>query len=127
MLWERAPDTPHNRVAPLNFVDWSEQNHTFAKMAAVSGGGRTRFVRAVLLIGSPVKRSRPRSSMFSASGPLAGRTFVSDDASTRTRVVVISEGLWRSHFAAEEGLIGSTIVLDGQPFTVIGIVGRLRP
>jgi putative ABC transport system permease protein len=122
MLWEHAPDTPHNRVAPLNFVDWSEQNHTFAMMAAVSGGGRT-----LIRPGSSPERLAGQavtSAFFDVLGvrPLAGRTFVSDDASTRTRVVVISEGLWRSHFAAEEGLIGSTIVLDGQPFTVIGIV-----
>ena len=51
MLWEAAPAWPHNRVAPLNFVDWSEQNRTFSGMAAIAGGGRTldssgRFARA---------------------------------------------------------------------------------
>jgi hypothetical protein len=30
MLWEAPPGGTHNRVAPLNFVDWSEQNRTFA-------------------------------------------------------------------------------------------------
>ena len=36
MIWEAPPDYAYNRVAPLNFVDWSEQNHTFAAMAAIS-------------------------------------------------------------------------------------------
>jgi hypothetical protein len=41
MLWEAPPDTTHNRVAPLNYVDWSEQNQTFSAMAAIAGAGRT--------------------------------------------------------------------------------------
>src|SRR4029079_6686829 len=41
MLWERSPRLPHNRVSPLNFLDWSEQQHAFASFAAISGGSRT--------------------------------------------------------------------------------------
>src|SRR5437763_1716047 len=41
MLFERPPGGfAHNRVSPLNFVDWSEQNQVFSSMAAVSGGSR---------------------------------------------------------------------------------------
>src|SRR5215471_19230845 len=40
MLWEHAPSYARNRVSPLNFADWSEQNHTFASMAAVAGFSR---------------------------------------------------------------------------------------
>src|SRR3954462_4490341 len=41
MLWERSPRFAHNRVSPLNFLDWSEQQHAFASIAAVAGGSRT--------------------------------------------------------------------------------------
>lgn len=41
MLWEAPPKATHNRVAPLNYVDWSEQNRTFSAMAAVAGGSQT--------------------------------------------------------------------------------------
>src|SRR5256885_2426616 len=41
MLWERSPRFPHNRVSPLNFLDWSEQQQAFASVAAIAGGGRT--------------------------------------------------------------------------------------
>src|SRR5262249_53340565 len=41
MLWEHPPSFARNRVSPLNFLDWSEQNHSFAAMTAISGGGRT--------------------------------------------------------------------------------------
>src|SRR5262245_24614043 len=41
MLWEHPPGYARNRVSPLNFQDWAEQNHAFSAMAAVAGGGRT--------------------------------------------------------------------------------------
>jgi hypothetical protein len=39
MLREPPPSCPRNRVSPLNFLDWSEQNRAFASMAAVARGG----------------------------------------------------------------------------------------
>src|SRR4051795_4519152 len=41
MLWERSPDNPHNRAAPLNFLDWHDRNTAFEALAGVAGGGRT--------------------------------------------------------------------------------------
>src|SRR4051812_12977836 len=41
MLWERSTRFAHNRVSPLNFLDWSEQQQAFEAVAAVAGGGRT--------------------------------------------------------------------------------------
>src|SRR5260370_14192475 len=40
-VWERAPGFNRNAMSPLNFLDWSEQNHVFASMAAVSARGRS--------------------------------------------------------------------------------------
>ena len=53
----------------------------------------------------------------------AGRGFVADDdyAGTRSMVVVISDGLWRSMFGADPGAAGRTIRVNGHPFTVVGI------
>src|SRR5438552_16074535 len=40
MLWEHPPGYARNRVSPLNFLDWSEQNHVFESMAAVVSANR---------------------------------------------------------------------------------------
>ena len=53
--------------------------------------------------------------------PLAGRTFRDDDPPD---VVVIAEGLWRRRFGAEPSSIGRSITLDGQPYTVIGVMSE---
>ena len=41
MLWEKPPGFDHNRVSPLNLVDWTEQNQVFSSMAGVVSSGRT--------------------------------------------------------------------------------------
>jgi putative ABC transport system permease protein len=122
MLWEHAPAYAHNRVSPLNFLDWSEQNHSFTSMAAVAGGGRT------LTSASGVAERIPGQSVTTAFfdvlgiAPIAGRTFRPDDDVPQPNVVVIGERFWRSHMDGDAGAIGRILRLDGQPFTVVGIV-----
>src|SRR5262249_39991695 len=122
MVWERSPARGRNRVSPLNFVDWNEQNDAFDALAAVSGGGR-------ILTGAGAEPERiPGQSVttafFDVLGvkPTKGRTFVDADAQLKPNVVVISERLWKRRFGQAPDLIGRTIVLDSEPFTVIGVV-----
>ena len=122
MLWERSTRFAHNRVSPLNFLDWSEQQHAFASVAAVAGGGRTLTGNgggAERIAGQAVT-----SRFFEVLGirAVAGATFDPDDVARRPGVVVISERLWRSHFGGAAAAIGRAITLDGQPFTIIGVV-----
>ncbi len=121
MLWEAPPDYAYNRVAPLNFVDWSEQNHTFVAMAAVSGGGKT-LTRAGQLP-ERIAGQAVTSHFFDVLGvvPVAGRTFLAADAAPDARSVVISERLWRTHFGGDPRLVGHTLDLDGEAHTVVGI------
>ncbi len=122
MLAEAAPDYAYNRVAPLNFVDWSEQNRTFTSMAAVSGAFKTLSTRDG--IPERIPGQAVTTAFFDVLGvrPLAGRTFVRDDQRSDARVVVLSERLWQSRFGGDPRLIGRTIPLDGQPHIVVGIM-----
>ncbi|HWZ34403.1 MAG TPA: ABC transporter permease [Bryobacteraceae bacterium] len=121
-LYEHPPGYAYNRVAPLNYADWSEQSHSFVSMAALSTASRA------LSTNNGVAESIPGESVtftfFDLLGvkPVAGRTFVVEDAKPGTRVVVISERLWKSRFGGDPKLIGNTIPLDSRPFTVIGVV-----
>jgi predicted permease len=55
--------------------------------------------------------------------PILGRSFApEDDQQGRDRVALISEGLWRSRFGADPGLVNRTITLDGIAHAVIGIM-----
>ena len=122
MLWEAPPDTTHNRVAPLNYVDWSEQNRTFSAMAAIAGAGRTLTRPGALperIAGQSVT-----TRFFDVLGvvPIAGRTFRADDAAPAAHAVVIGERLWRSHFGGDPSLVGRSVRFDGVPHTVVGVI-----
>src|SRR5258708_24114355 len=121
MLWEHPPGYAHNSVAPLNFLDWSEQNQVFSDMAAVSGGSRSFNTAGGT---EKIPGQSVTASLFDVLGvkPIAGRTFTRDDAAQKSKVVVLSDRFWNSHFARDPKLVGNTIKLDGEPFTVIGIV-----
>src|SRR4051812_20420511 len=121
MLWERSPRFAHNRVSPLNFLDWSEQQQAFESVAAIAGGART-------LTGAGGEAERiPGQAVtwqfFDTLGvrPIAGTMFTAQDSSDRRTIVVISERLWRNRFGADRSVVGREILLDGQPYTVVGV------
>jgi putative ABC transport system permease protein len=126
MVWERAPRTPRVPVSPMNLSDWAAQSQSFESFAAImlgAGGGP--------LLATPdgsvqsVDRQTVTAGFFDVLGvtPVAGRTFLPSDAiGQTTTVIVMAEGVWRTRFGGDPALVGSDVRLNGQPFTVVGIV-----
>ncbi len=55
--------------------------------------------------------------------PLLGRLFAPEEAEPgRGQVAILGEALWRSMFAADPGVVGETITLDGRPYRVVGVL-----
>src|SRR5271168_501099 len=54
--------------------------------------------------------------------PLYGRTFTASDMQPGARVAVLSYSLWRERFAGDPAEVGKNITLDGQPYSVIGVM-----
>ena len=52
---------------------------------------------------------------------IRGRFFNDDEAESEGRVVVLTEDLWRGSFGEDPGIVGRTVLLDGEPTTVVGI------
>ncbi|HWB95429.1 MAG TPA: ABC transporter permease [Bryobacteraceae bacterium] len=63
------------------------------------------------------------ANYFSVLGvePKLGRLLILDDDRTATAVVVMSHRLWQSRFGGDPGIIGRSIMLNGHPFSVVGI------
>lgn len=64
----------------------------------------------------------PKQFSHLSTKPILGRTFRPGDARTRRPVVVLSERLWRRSFGADPAVVGKTITLDSQDYTVIGVM-----
>lgn len=54
--------------------------------------------------------------------PMLGRLFTEDEARADARVVVIGHGLWQRRFGADRGVVGRTVLIDREPFEVIGVM-----
>ena len=72
-------------------------------------------------------------SVYGLSEPRSGRLFRANECApgTEERVALVGEEMWRNRFAADPHILGKTILLNRQPFTVVGIApanfsGRLR-
>ncbi|HLG58821.1 MAG TPA: ABC transporter permease [Vicinamibacterales bacterium] len=126
MVWERNPEAFRTGVSPVNLRDWEEQSRTFEALAAVAfGAGGGPLVEAPDGSLQSAERQTVTARFFQVLGitPVAGRTFRPADAERgAVPVVVMGEGLWRTRFGGDPTLIGRDIRLNGEPFTVIGIV-----
>ena len=57
--------------------------------------------------------------------PLRGRLFTPEEGrDSKWRIAILSQGFWEQRFGAREDIVGQTIVLEGGPATVIGIMPR---
>lgn len=55
--------------------------------------------------------------------PMLGRTFLPEETTAgRHRVVVLGHRLWQRQFAGDAGIVGRSITLNGEPYTVIGVM-----
>jgi putative ABC transport system permease protein len=110
-------------VSAANFLDWQKQNDAFEKMALysftrydITGAGKPEAITA-----SPVS-----SDFFSVLGvqPLHGRTFLpEEDSPGKNHEVVLSYKFWQTHYAADPGVVGKPINFDGEPYTIVGVMG----
>ena len=122
-LWEWNTHEHHiNTVAGANYADWKARNDVFADMAYSWDEGYT-----LTGTGNPESLAGYTFScnFFSVLGtkPLLGRTFFLDECQTgKDHVVVLGRALWQRRFAGDPGIIGHSIQLNHQSYTVVGVM-----
>ena len=109
-------------VSYPNFVDWRDDRNLFAAASAVRPNENYNFAEA----GEP---ERLQGRLVSAGfltllgvKPLLGRDFLAeDDRPGATPTVILSSGLWSRRFGNDESIIGKTITLNDQRYSIIGV------
>jgi predicted permease len=114
----------YNVVSPANFLDWQRQSTSYVEIAAygpqafnLSGDNGELPERLTATFCS--------YNLFSTLGvqPALGRALgLDDDRPNAQRVVVISNGLWQRRFGGLPRIVGSAIRLDGESYTVVGVM-----
>jgi putative ABC transport system permease protein len=124
---EAPPRGGRNGISTLNFLDWQKENKVFDFMAARTGGSvsLTGIAEPVELPGARVS-----AHYFDVFGEHAarGRTFADgEDQAGKDHVVVLSYGLWQSQFGGDPSLVGRSIQLNGEAYTVVGVLAKDSP
>ena len=109
------------RASGPEFVDFAKSG-IFERVAAFEGVSRN-------LTGSDeperVSAAKVSTEFFKMLGaePMIGRTIApSEQGPNGQRVLVISHGLWQRRFGGDSSVLGKTVSLDDEPFTIIGVM-----
>jgi putative ABC transport system permease protein len=122
-LYETEAAPGNYPFALPDFLDWKAQNHTFQDMALfgflsdfnLSGEGQSQHVLGCYT----------EANFFSLLGvnAILGRTWATgEDQPDHNRVAILSYGLWQSQYAANTKVVGRTIDLNSQKFTIVGVM-----
>jgi putative ABC transport system permease protein len=123
VLQERAPKFPNPiSLSVMNFPDLRDQARSFERVGAwrtftmnLTGGDEPLRVPAKMLTADVLPTLRVQ--------PLLGRGFTPDDDKAGAEAVaLISYSLWQSKLGGSQGVLNSSIQLDGRPVTVIGVM-----
>ena len=114
--------TGEHVTSPADFYDFQRQNTSFEQMVPWTGASLN-----LTGDGHPelVDGGRVGWNFFDALGarPILGRTFTpDDDRSGAAHVVILGEGLWQGRYASDPKIIGRTITIGGEAYTVVGVM-----
>jgi putative ABC transport system permease protein len=124
VVWEDASfiGYPHNNPTPANFLDLRANNTVFEDMGALgmrdfslTGDGDAARISAL----------RVTANLIPLTGvqPLLGRGFLAEeDQAGGPKAVLLGHGLWQTRYGGADGVVGREILLDGEPYRVIGVM-----
>jgi predicted permease len=126
-VWESNVKLGYNEIDASypNFADWRDQNQVFEQIAIYSGGG---YNLAAAAEPEQIRGAIVSPAFFPLLGvkPTLGRVLLpEEDHPNKVFSVVMSERLWRRRFNSDPQIIGRTIGLDMQSFTVVGVVPNI--
>lgn len=123
-VWEANPqlDIAQDAVSAGTYRDWAERSGSFAALGAYSF--------ETFVIGGTDEPERISGAAVSPSvfdvvevQPTLGRAFRDEEAIPGNNlVVVLSNSLWTQRYGADPSVLGTSIILDGDPFTVVGVM-----
>ena len=124
VLSEVNPEKRRNlpTASPRNIEDWQRQSQTIQQFGAwrdwhfrVSTSSGPLFASSAI--------SSPELFQVLNIKPLRGRLPLPDENQVgRDHVVVITNSFWKTQFAGSENVVGQTLLLDKEPFTIIGVL-----
>ncbi len=123
-LWQRTAGYGRLELSPPNYRDYKALNHSFSAMGAfhnlsvnLAGPGEPQRLTGSALTGEVLP-------MLGVQ-PLIGHTFTeTDERNDADGGVLLSYGLWQRNFGGDASVLGQSVLLDGAPRVVVGVMPR---
>lgn len=123
-IYESVPGYSQMELSPGNFRDWKARSGSFEWFGMYStwfvnwsGAGEPRRLYAADISGDVLRAL--------GVAPHLGRAIsAEDDRPGAPQCVLLSYLLWRERFAADPGALGQKMILDGRPYSIIGVMPR---
>jgi predicted permease len=122
-IWESLPGTPQIMVSYPDYLDWRARSRVFEDIGLYGPFWLMSMTGGDLPVRVAVGRAT--GNLFSMLGvtPLVGRVFTpEDDRPSSPKTAVISQEAWRTRFAADPRVIGRRLTLDGEAYSIIGVI-----
>jgi predicted permease len=123
MLWSEDPtqNLREGRSALWDVEQWRSHSQSFADMATFDTVSTTLTGAdgAEQIVGASIS---PNLLSLLGVQPMQGRSFSTEEAEQRQRLVLISHRFWQARFGGSNDAVGATIVLNGLPSQIIGIL-----
>ena len=121
-LTEWTPQVPYCSISMADFNDWRAMSTVFESMAPY----QTNDVVLTAVDGSERLRERLITASYFPTTrirPVLGRPLTpEDDKVGAERVVLLGDGFWTRKFGRDPNVLGQKLILDGEPYTVIGVL-----
>jgi putative ABC transport system permease protein len=124
VLSEQNPEKRRNLAvaSPRNVEDWEKQSQTIEQFSTWRDWHfRLTSAQGPLRVGSAICSP----SLFSVLGlqPQRGRFLLADDNQPgHDHVIVITNSFWTAQFNRAESIIGQTLILDKEPYQIVGVL-----
>jgi putative ABC transport system permease protein len=121
-IWSVRTDRDKAFFSIPDFIDYRERNQTLERISAMAywGANLTGAGEPERLQG--VRMSAHAFEMLGAKAAVGRALIPADDQASSQRVVVLTHGLWQRRFGADQSLVGKTLALNGDSYTVVGVL-----
>ena len=121
-FWEVQPNLPRAPFSAGDFLDFRAQSQSFEQLAAMH---RVNFTMTGRGVAERLPGMVVTPNFFTALGvrPIVGRAFLPDEgAFGAERVALLAYGFWQSRFGGASDVTRQSIVLDGLPVSIVGVL-----
>lgn len=129
LVWKtygKGPDN-ENIISAPDYWDFKNQTHSFEDVAIFDSSGRGYNLSATGGEPEQVSGLRVSASFFPVlrAKPMLGRLFLAEEELPgKDHEVILSYGLWKRRYGGDNGILGHAIKIDGEDFTVVGVMPR---